>query len=389
MQVALIGCGYVADMYMETLPAHPTIRLAGVWDHDPDRLAAFTAYHGVRAYASAEELLADPAVGLVVNLTPPRAHWEVSAAALDAGKHVYSEKPLAMTMEQAHDLADRARAAGLTLAAAPANHLSASVDRLGEVLREERASLGRPLVVHAEMDDGMIPGLRPETWRSASGAPWPVRDEFEVGCTLEHAGYQIAPLVRLFGPVRHVTAFNACLMPEKIEPYGGTVLSPDLSVGLLEFDGGVVARLTNSILAPADRSLRVVCEHAVLTLPDVWEYDGSVRLSPTGMRLAPRVARKLEERLSRVAPGLMLGRRVRPRRASGRTRRTGGGHRMDFARGIAQVLDQLERGAPHLMEASLALHVTEVTLALSDPTAAQGRRAMATADALAVDRSPR
>lgn len=379
MRVALVGCGYVADMYMETLARYPQIQLAGVWDHDPVRLEAFAAFHPVAAYDSLDHLLADD-VPLVVNLTPPGAHWQVSSAALDAGRHVYSEKPLATTMADAHDLVDRAQRAGLTLAGAPGNHLSDAIDLLDRVLREESHALGRPLVVYAEMDDGMVPGLRPETWRSASGAPWPVRDEFEVGCTLEHAGYQIAPLVRLFGPVRRLTAYNACLLPEKIEPYGGTVLSPDFSLGLLEFDGGVVARLTNSILAPADRSLRVVCEHAVLTVSDVWEYDSPVRISPTGMRLAPRVARKIEQRLARVAPGMMLGRRLRQRNSG--LRRTGGGHRMDFARGIAQVVDQLESGAPVTMDAAVALHVTEVTLALAAPESAGGRIEMETAAAL-------
>jgi predicted dehydrogenase len=370
---------------METIARYPQLELAGVWDHDPARLAAFTGFHGVRGYGSYDDLLADDSVRLVLNLTPPGAHWAVSSRALDAGRHVYSEKPLATTMEDARDLVDRAERAGVTLAGAPGNHLSDAVDVLEKALADESATLGRPLVVYAEMDDGMVPGLRPETWRSASGAPWPVRDEYEVGCTLEHAGYQIAPLVRLFGPVRRVTAYNACLLPEKIEPYGGTELSPDFSVGLLEFDDGVVARLTNSILAPADRSLRVVCEHAVLTVADVWEYDSPVRLSPTGMRLAPRVARKLEQRISRLAPGVMLGRRLRG--GAGRSlRRTGGGHKMDFARGVAQVVDQLEQGAPVAMDAHLALHVTEVTLALAGADSAGGQREMSTAALVGQDR---
>lgn len=378
MRVALVGCGYVADMYMETLPRYPQIELAGAWDHDPQRLAAFTGFHDVHGYGSLEEVLTDTTVQMIVNLTPPGAHWEVSHRALDAGRHVYSEKPLATSMADARDLVDRAARNGVTLAGAPGNHLSGAIDLLEHVLGENAGSLGRPLLVYAEMDDGMVPGLRPETWRSASGAPWPVRDEFEVGCTLEHAGYQIAPLVRLFGPVRRVTAYNACLLPEKIEPYGGGELSPDFSVGLLEFDSGIVARLTNSILAPADRSLRVVCEHAVVTVSDVWEYDSPVRVSPTGMRLAPRVARKIEQRVARLTPGVLLGRRVRPDRAT-RMRRTGGGHRMDFARGLAQVVDQLERGAPTVMDADLALHVTEVTLALAAPEGAGGRTMLETA----------
>lgn len=388
VKVAIIGGGYVADNYLATVSLHPQIEIAGVWDIDPARLEAFTRHHGLRAYGSMEEVLADEEVRLVVNLTNPRSHWEVSSQAIDAGKHVYSEKPLTTTMEQARDLVERAERAGVVLAGAPCNQLGEHVTHLRDTLRDRADELGRPLVVHAEMDDGMIPTQRPDTWRSPSGAPWPVLDEFEIGCTLEHAGYQIGPLVTIFGPVRAVTTFNTALLPDKIEPYGGTVVSPDLSVGMLEFDGGVVARLTCSILAPADRSLRVVCENGVLTLADVWEYDTPLRHSPTGMSKAARITRRAERQLLHpVLPGVLLGRRLRAKddnrvaRGDG-LRKVGLIHLMDFSRGIAQVIDQIERGAEPLMNADLALHITEVTLTLASPEANGSRVEMSTAAAL-------
>lgn len=388
MKVAIVGAGYVADNYLATLPLHPRIEIAGVWDIDAARLEAFTRHHGLRAYASMDEVLADDTVGMVVNLTNPRSHHEVSAAALDAGKHVYSEKPLTVTMEQAHDLAERAERAGVVLAGAPCNQLGEHVAHLRDTLRERADELGRPLLVHAEMDDGMIPTQNPGEWRSPSGAPWPAKDEFEIGATLEHAGYQIGPLVTLFGPVRAVTAFNAALLPDKIAPYGGTVVAPDLSVGMLEFDDGVVARLTCSILAPADRSLRVVCEHGVLTLDDMWEYDTPLRHTPTGLTFKARLARRIQRQFVQpVAPWTIVSRKQRPGPANrvardDGIRKLGLVHLMDFARGIAQVIDQIERGAPPLLDAALALHITEVTLALSSPDAHRGRVEMTTAAAL-------
>ena len=90
MNFAIIGCGYVADCYMATLGSHPTMRLAGAWDHDPQRLKAFTSYHGVRAYSSLQEALSDAGVGLIANLTNPRSHYVVSHAALMAGKHAHT-----------------------------------------------------------------------------------------------------------------------------------------------------------------------------------------------------------------------------------------------------------------------------------------------------------
>ncbi len=387
MRVAIVGTGYQADVYMKTFALHPQIEIAGGWDVDPERLAAFTAHHGLPSYSSMEEVLADETVGMVLNVTNPRSHWEVSSQALDAGKHVYSEKPLAMTMDEARDLVDRARRNGVVLAGAPCNQLGEHIDQVRDTLRDRAAELGRTLLVHAEMDDGMIPTMAPETWRSDSGAPWPVRDEFEVGCTLEHAGYQIGPLVTLFGPVRAVTAYNACLMPEKLDACGGTVLSPDFSVGMLEFDGGVAARLTCSILAPADRSMRIVCEHGVLTIGDVWQYDAPLRFSPTGRSRRARLLRRIEHAgVHAIAPGTALGWRLR---GDMRARMRASGldkvdlvYRMDFARGIAQVVDQVERGVPTSMDADFALHVTEVTLAITSPDAGRGRVEMTTAAAL-------
>lgn len=361
--IAFVGCGFVADLYMQTLPAHPELRLIGVYDRDPARMQAFATHHAVPAYDSLDALLADPAVALVVNLTNPASHAAVTRAALEAGRAVYSEKPLATTLEDAHALAALAEERGLGLAAAPCTHLSDAVATLGQALADDR--IGRPLLVHAEMDDGMIPTLRPETWRSASGAPWPVEDEFRTGCVMEHAGYQIAPLVRLFGPVRRVTALAGLCLPDKGPAQASDPQGPDLSFGVLEFDGGLTARLTCSILAPMDRSVRVVGERGVLTLSDIWEYDSPVRLATTGAGFGQRVRRRLEKSvIARWIPGAMLGRRLRPVALPGVGRLRGGGHRMDFARGIAALAASLTRAEPDATLRALAVHVTEVTLAL-------------------------
>jgi predicted dehydrogenase len=364
MRIAIVGCGFVADNYIAMIAQHPEITLVGVYDRDPERLAAFTRFHQLRPYEALASLLSDERVQMVVNLTNPSSHYEVTMAALTANRHVYSEKPLAMSMTEANKLNDLARKLDLGLAAAPCNHLSNAIQTLRQQLNSGR--LGRVLLAHAEMDDGMIGKLNYSEWRSRSGAPWPARDEFEVGCTMEHAGYQITPLVALFGAVRRVTSFNACLFPDKGQDVGVRISSPDFSVGMLEFDGGVVARLSNSILAPANRSLRVIGLDGVATVTDVWEYHAPVRISPTGASFSPRFIRLLEKRLSRFVPGLLIGRSAKPVPGY-KINKTAGGHQMDFARGIAQLAAQIEHGAPVLVGPDLALHVTEVTLALQVP----------------------
>jgi predicted dehydrogenase len=366
MRIGLVGCGFVADNYIKMIGEHPEITLIGVYDRNPERLTAFTRYHKLRAFDSFAAMLADDSVQMVVNLTNPSSHYEVSLAALQAGRHVYSEKPLAMTMPEARALVALARERGLGLAAAPCNHLSDALQTLQREVRSGR--LGRIVLAHAEMDDGMVAGLDYQTWRSRSGAPWPARDEFEVGCTTEHAGYQITPLVMLFGPVRRVSTFSACLMPEKGQDVGVAIISPDLSVGMLEFDNGIVARLSNSILAPHNRLLRIVGVQGVATVTDVWNYHAPVRITPTGARFAPRLNRLAEKRLMNFLPGLLLGRSAKP--VPGRkVGKTAGGQRMDFARGISQLAAQLTGNAETRVGPELALHVTEVTLALQAPEA--------------------
>ena len=226
--------------------------LVGVYDRDPERLAAFVRTWGDAPYPSLAALLADPQVGVVVNLTDPENHAAVTGAAIEAGKHVYSEKPLGMTSAEAVHLRNAASARGVRLAAAPSNLLGEQAQTLWRAVRD--GAVGRVRLVYAELDDGMIHRADYRRWVSRSGRRWPAENEFETGCTFEHAGYVITLLVAMFGPVRRVSAHAALLVPEKgcdrpIHP------APDFSCGCLDFDGGILARLTNSIVGPYDHPL--------------------------------------------------------------------------------------------------------------------------------------
>ncbi|MEO1135735.1 MAG: Gfo/Idh/MocA family oxidoreductase, partial [Pseudomonadota bacterium] len=167
------------------------IKVAGAFDIDAARLKTFCEYWNVEATDSLAGLLAHDA--LVLNLTNPRAHYEVSKAALDAGRHVYSEKPLAVSMPDAHALAKLARDNNLMLASAPCNWLSQSAQTVWKAI--SKGEIGTPRLVYAELDDDFIPQAPYEKWLSESGAPWPAKDEFETGCTLEHAGYYLTWLM--------------------------------------------------------------------------------------------------------------------------------------------------------------------------------------------------
>ena len=357
--IAIVGCGFVADYYMATLVRYPWLRVAGVFDADAKRLAVFCKYYGLSAYPSLDELLADARACLVLNLTSPRSHFEVSWRCLEGGRHVYSEKPLAMAYAQAEALVTLAERKGLQIASAPCNLMSNAAQTLWHAVREN--AVGRIRLVYAELDDGMVHQMPYRKWLSESGAPWPYQDEFEVGCTLEHAGYYLSWLIAMFGRVSRLTSFADCLIPNKLS---GESLqppdTPDFSVGLLKFENGVVARLSTTIVAPHDHRIRIIGDQGVLELHDCWFNDAKVYL-----RKQITIRRKTF--LSPVA----LQYRVKgaPRLKAIDT----GGNRMDFAAGPAELALSIAEGRTCRLSSRFSLHVNEAALALQ---AGRGEYAM-------------
>ncbi|MBU2484453.1 MAG: Gfo/Idh/MocA family oxidoreductase, partial [Alphaproteobacteria bacterium] len=239
-KIALVGTGFVADYYMTTLANYPGLVVAGTWDRDADRLAQFCRFHDVRAYGSLAECLGDGETEILVNLTAPESHFELNCAALNAGKHVYCEKPLGMTFEEARAVIDLADDKGLTVCGAPANGLSDAQQLVAGLIADGR--IGAPRLAYAEMEDGPVFKDNWTEWRSRSGAKWPGLHEFEVGCTLEHAGYGLSWLVSLFGAVEEGQAFSALTFPDKGPGTRDVAMAPDFAVGCLSFRSGVTAR---------------------------------------------------------------------------------------------------------------------------------------------------
>src|SRR4051812_4335067 len=119
MNIAIVGCGFVAEFYGKTLVNYPELTLVGAYDSNDHNLQMFSRRWSVRPYASVRSVLEDRSVQLVLNLTNPRSHYEITRQCIEAGKHVYSEKPLAMDSERARELVDLADQSGVYLACAP------------------------------------------------------------------------------------------------------------------------------------------------------------------------------------------------------------------------------------------------------------------------------
>jgi predicted dehydrogenase len=387
LKIAIIGCGYVADHYLETLPNHPNLDLQGVVDHNLSRADIVADHYGTKTYPSTEALLADRKVELVVNLTDPDSHYEVSKASLLAGKHVYSEKPLSVDFAEAKELVALAEEKGLLLSSAPCSILSETAQTLWKAVRD--GAVGRVHLVYAELDDNPIYLMRPEGWANETGAPWPYLNEYEVGCTLEHAGYYLTWLAAIFGPAVSVTGFSACVVHDKTPLSLDPPNTPDFSVACIVFRSGVIARLTCSIVAPYDHRIRIIGNEGVLWTDECWHYRAPVYLERfSQLSLNARKARSVRSNSTLQSFFGVNGRRqklvLRPGSQSGRyLREIASGKRsilgaalkavsrrelvsMDFFRGVAEMAHAIQGGRPCLLPAEFVLHVNELTLAIQN-----------------------
>ncbi len=356
--VAIVGTGFVADMYMKSIALYPNVNIVGAYDKDAPRLKTFCTHWSIEATASIADLLQLlPADGLVLNLTNPEAHFEVSQTCLMAGHNVYSEKPLAMDMTQAKALMDLAVEKGLHMGAAPCSYLSQSAQTLWAGARSDL--IGKVRLAYAEIDDGYVRQAPYQDWKSETGAPWPAENEFQVGCTMEHAGYYLSWLIQMFGPVRTVVAASAQLT-------GDEPAAHDLSIGTLFHTSGVVTRLTCSIIAPHNHEIRIVGDNGVLEMDECWDNLAAVRF-----RRRVRIRRRLLE--LPMARKLRLGQKDNHPVPAKRGPAT-----MNFFLGPDQMLTDIAAENDPLPTMQMALHVNEVTLALQNAGEQSGAMPMQT-----------
>ena len=355
--IAFIGCGFVADLYIATLSqVEDSIDLRGVFDLDTKRSASFGKRYGLEVYSELDALLADPTVEIVVNLTNPKHHYELSKKALEAGKHVYSEKPLAIALDNAQELAELSKAKGLQLVCAPSNSLGESAQTLMAAVRNQ--VVGKPRLVYAEIDDGMIHRIGMERWKSSTGVQWPATDELETGCTLEHAGYVLSWLVSMFGSATRVVSFSNLCVDDRGPSTPQNYSTPDFSCACVTFENGVVARITNSIIAPHNHWFRVFCDDGVIEVEEVWDFNSPVYATPLHDSV---IKRQLHKRF-----GWTGRKKLKPLRKRKITSAPQG-YNLDFMIGIADMAQAIREGSTPRLGGEFALHITEVSLAIQHP----------------------
>ncbi len=234
--VAIIGCGNIANAYADDLNTYPQIRLVGMADIDTQRARELAGkFKGCRAYSSVDELLADKNVDLAVNLTIHHAHKEITTQCLKAGKHVHSEKPLALNYKDARALVELANDKGLRLGCSPFTFMGEGQQTAWNVIREDK--LGTIRLAYAEVNWGRI-----ETWHPAPKPFYQVGPLFDVGV------YPLTLLTTMFGPARCVNAYGKTLFPDRqtMDGHSFQVEAPDFVVVMIELANGPLVRLTTN-----------------------------------------------------------------------------------------------------------------------------------------------
>jgi len=272
--IGIIGCGTISTAYLRTLTRAPDVRVVALADLDPARARARADEFGIANALTPDALLASDAVDLVIDLTIPSAHYDVNRRALEAGKHVYSEKPLAASAAEAHALRALAQARGLALGGAPDTFLGVGLQTARTAV--DAGVVGRPFAAAAHMCTG-----GPERWHHDPGFFY----LGGAGPLLDMGPYYVTTMVVLFGAVASVTGEGLRPQTERTVASGPLAgarfpVAVDTHVTLtLRFASGVVATLLTTFDVPATDLPRfeVYGEAGTLSLPDPNTFEGPVR----------------------------------------------------------------------------------------------------------------
>ncbi|MDQ1713106.1 MAG: hypothetical protein QOE45_2556 [Frankiaceae bacterium] len=273
VRTAIVGCGFISEVYAATLYASPDVDLVACADLQPERAQARAAQCAGARAAGVDEVLADPGVELVVNLTVPRAHYEVTEAALLAGKSVFSEKPLALDPAAAERLLALARTNGVLLGCAPDTFMGAGLQTAFATLAS--GAIGEP--VHAV---GTLQFDGPDAWHPDPAFLF----QEGSGPLLDVGPYFVTALVAALGCVTAVSGVTRQHRAERevgSGPLAGTtfpVTVPTHVAAILEFEGPTIATLTTSfdVGTPYTSSLELHGTAGSLRLPDPNGFDGPV-----------------------------------------------------------------------------------------------------------------
>lgn len=278
IKVGLVGCGNISGIYFQNCRRFDVLDLVACADLIPERARAKAAEHGIEA-RPVKDLLADPEIDVILNLTIPNAHAEVALAALAAGKSVYNEKPLAIRREDARQMLDLAQARALRVGGAPDTFLGGGIQTCRKLIDD--GWIGEPIAATAFMTchghESWHPD--PEFYYKAGGGPM-----FDMG------PYYLTALVNLMGPVRRVTGSARISFAERTitsQPKHGTTIKVDVPThvaGVLDFASGAVGTIITSfdVWAAELPRIEIYGSEGTLSVPDPNTFGGPVHIRRAG-----------------------------------------------------------------------------------------------------------
>ena len=334
--IGFIGAGVISDTYLENLNSFPDTNVVAVGDLFPDAAKAKAEKYGVAVSGGPEVVLDNPDVELVINLTIPAAHAEVALSAVNAGKNVWNEKPLALDRVSARALLDRADEVGLRVGCAPDTFLGSGLQTVRAMI--EGGEIGVPLTALVLMQS---PG--PESWHPNPAFLF----QEGAGPLFDIGPYYLTALVQLFGPIASVAAIGSKSRETRVigsGPKAGeefAVTVPSHVSASARFESGQSATMIFSFDSPRRRTLlEVTGADATMVLPDPNMFDGDIALQKRDDE-EPKVA-KTTTKLSSRGTGAL-----------------------DMARAIRE-------GRPHRAQGALAYHVLDAMISIDEAITSQG-----------------
>ena len=279
--IGVVGAGVISQTYLENLTSFPDVKVVAIGDIIPERAQAKAQEHGVPAWGTLEDVLANPEVELVVNLTIPQVHIEVSSAAIAAGKHVWTEKPLGLDREGARRLLSDAAAKGVRVGSAPDTILGPGFQTAKRAISE--GVIGTPLFVQTAFQTQGPDLWHPEpAFLFANGA----------GPLLDMGPYYFSALVSLLGPIAGVAARGSRFRTERqihTGPRAGETFPVEVpsSVQVVStFEGGQHGTHLLSFDSALERHgvVEIHGTEGSMVLPDPNRFDGrTAYVKPLGV----------------------------------------------------------------------------------------------------------
>lgn len=319
MKAGLIGCGNISSIYFTNLKSSPVIEIVACADMVKERAEERAKEFGIENVFTPEEMMKQDDIELIINLTIPAAHAGVDLAALAAGKHVYAEKPLAVSLDDGRRTLEKAKETGKRVGSAPDTFLGAGLETARKAIDD--GLIGRPIAASAFMMGAGPEGWHPdpEFFYAPGGGPM-----FDMG------PYYLTALTSLLGSMTRVSSSAGIQMPDRkvhSGPKAGTpirVQTPTHLAGTIDFENGVIATMVTSFDIPGGSQLpriEIYGTEGTLDLPDPNFFDGTVRLKRAGSdtfeELPPVFEPISNDRGKGVSEMVQAIRENRPHRASG------------------------------------------------------------------------